>query len=62
MILERTEHVADRDMHLRAGLDVLEDNQPPILKKVVELSAHGLVLQRLPRDARDPGPERKSFA
>jgi hypothetical protein len=49
-------------MHLRCGIDILEDDQAPILKKVVELIADGLVPQRLLRDARDPGPERKTFA
>ena len=49
VILERTEHVADRHVHLRRRLDILEDDQAPILKQVVELSADGFVLQRLLR-------------
>ena len=57
VVLERPDDGADRDLHLRSRLDVLEDQQPVLLEQILELRAQLGVLQALIRDASDAGAE-----
>jgi hypothetical protein len=59
VILERPEDVADRDVHLAAGLDVLEHDHAALFEQIVELLADRLVLERCERHAGNACTERQ---
>ena len=62
MIFQRTEDVADGDVHLARRLDVLENDHAALLENVIDLPAYGFVVQYLLRHARDASAKRKVFA
>ena len=59
MVFERSEDIADGEMHLSRRLDVLEDNEAAILEYVIELPTNRVVLERLKVHAADARAERK---
>ena len=62
MILDRAEHLAHLDLHLRAWLHVLENQQAPILEQLAQLRADSLVANVVPSQAIDARAEGESGA
>ena len=62
MLLQRAEYAAERHLHAVRWFDFLEDDQPELLKCLIELRADLLVLQDRFGEARYTAPEWQLFA